>query len=56
MLKEEFTLRVRKPHQGDIGRELLSRILKQARSDRDPGKIVKNAILSVMARNAGRLS
>ncbi len=35
MLKEEITLRVPNPHQSDIGKELLSRILKQARIDRE---------------------
>jgi predicted RNA binding protein YcfA (HicA-like mRNA interferase family) len=35
MIKEEITLRVPNPHQSDIGNELLSRILKQARIDRE---------------------
>lgn len=35
MLKEEITLRVPNPHQSDIRKELLSRILKQARIDRE---------------------
>lgn len=35
MLKGEITLRVPNPHQSDIGKELLSRILKQARIDRE---------------------
>ena len=30
MLKEDRTLRIPNPHEGDIGRDLLSRILKQA--------------------------
>lgn len=35
MLKGEITLRVPNPHQSDIGKELLSRILKQAKIDRE---------------------
>lgn len=35
MTKGQFTVRVPNPHQGDIGRELLSRILRQANIDRD---------------------
>ena len=34
MAKGEITLRLPNPHQTDIGLELLSRILKQARIDR----------------------
>ena len=30
MIKDNVTLRVPNPHRGDIGRDLLSRILKQA--------------------------
>jgi hypothetical protein len=30
MIKDEITIRVPNPHQGDIGRELLGRILSQA--------------------------
>jgi len=30
MIKENITLHVPNPHEGDIGRDLLSRILKQA--------------------------
>ncbi|MFQ6116132.1 MAG: type II toxin-antitoxin system HicA family toxin, partial [bacterium] len=30
MIKEDITLRIPNPHQSDIGKELLSRILKQA--------------------------
>lgn len=30
MVKENLTLTIPNPHQGDIGRELLSRILRQA--------------------------
>jgi len=35
MVKGDITLRIPNPHQGDIGRELLSRILRQARMSRD---------------------
>ena len=35
MIKGEITVRVPNPHQGDIGKELLSRILKQARMSRE---------------------
>ncbi|MDP2935627.1 MAG: type II toxin-antitoxin system HicA family toxin [Dehalococcoidia bacterium] len=35
MVKGDLTLRLPNPHQGDIGRELLVRILRQARIDRD---------------------
>ncbi len=31
MTRDDITLRIPNPHQGDIGKELLSRILKQAR-------------------------
>ena len=30
MIKGNITLRIPNPHEGDVGRELLSRILKQA--------------------------
>ena len=30
MIKEDLVLHIPNPHEGDIGRELLSRILKQA--------------------------
>jgi len=30
MMKEDLVLHIPNPHEGDIGRELLSRILKQA--------------------------
>jgi predicted RNA binding protein YcfA (HicA-like mRNA interferase family) len=35
MVKGDITLRIPSPHQGDIGRDLLARILRQARIDRD---------------------
>jgi predicted RNA binding protein YcfA (HicA-like mRNA interferase family) len=35
MVRGSVTLRVPNPHQGDIGRELLSRILRQAGVDRE---------------------
>ena len=35
MIKDDLTLHVPNPHQGDIGRELLSRILKQAGISRE---------------------
>lgn len=35
MIKGVIRLRLPNPHQRDIGKELLSRILKQARIDRD---------------------
>ena len=35
MIKGEATLRVPNPHQSDIGKELLARILKQANIDRE---------------------
>ena len=31
MIKDEIVLRIPNPHQSDIGKELLSRILKQAK-------------------------
>lgn len=34
MIKGDVTLRIPNPHHGDIGKELLSRILRQARIDR----------------------
>ena len=35
MIKGEVRLRIPNPHQKDIGKELLSRILKQAKISRD---------------------
>ena len=35
MIKNEITLRLPNPHQSDIGKELLARILRQARISRD---------------------
>ena len=35
MVKGDITLRLPNPHQSDIGRELLSRILRQARIEKD---------------------
>ena len=35
MIKHEITLRLPNPHQTDIGKELLSRILRQAQVDKD---------------------
>lgn len=35
MVKDNITLRVPNPHQGDIGRELLARILRQAEISRE---------------------
>jgi hypothetical protein len=35
MIKDDITLRLPNPHQSDIGKELLARILRQARIDRD---------------------
>lgn len=35
MTKGDVTLRIPNPHQGDIGKELLVRILRQARIDKE---------------------
>jgi len=35
MVRGSVTVRIPNPHQGDVGRELLSRILRQAGVDRD---------------------
>jgi len=35
MISGDITLRLPNPHQGDIGKELLTRILRQARIDRN---------------------
>ncbi|MBU1707698.1 type II toxin-antitoxin system HicA family toxin [bacterium] len=35
MIKGEITLRIPNPHQSDIGKELLARILRQAGIDKD---------------------
>jgi predicted RNA binding protein YcfA (HicA-like mRNA interferase family) len=35
MIKGEITLRIPSPHRSDIGRELLSRILRQAKIERE---------------------
>ena len=34
MIKEKIVLRIPNPHQSDVGKELLSRILRQAKIDR----------------------
>ncbi|MFH0792701.1 MAG: type II toxin-antitoxin system HicA family toxin [bacterium] len=34
MVRGEFTLRIPNPHRGDVGRELLARLLGQARISR----------------------
>ena len=34
MLKDDITLRIPNPHQSDIGKELLARLLKQAGIDK----------------------
>jgi len=34
MMKNDITVRIPNPHEGDIGRELLSRILRQAKIDK----------------------
>jgi predicted RNA binding protein YcfA (HicA-like mRNA interferase family) len=34
MVKDDITIRLPNPHQGDIGQEFLARILRQARIDR----------------------
>jgi predicted RNA binding protein YcfA (HicA-like mRNA interferase family) len=35
MLKGDLTLRIPNPHQGDIGKELLARLLRQAGIEKD---------------------
>jgi len=35
MLKDNLTLRIPNPHQSDIGRELLARLLRQAGIEKD---------------------
>ncbi|MDH3671040.1 MAG: type II toxin-antitoxin system HicA family toxin [Gammaproteobacteria bacterium] len=35
MIKGDITLRIPNPHQGDIGKELLARILRQAGIDKN---------------------
>jgi predicted RNA binding protein YcfA (HicA-like mRNA interferase family) len=35
MMKNDLTPRIPNPHQGNIGKELLARILRQARIDKD---------------------
>lgn len=35
MMKGEISIRIPNPHEGDIGRELLARILRQAHISRD---------------------
>jgi predicted RNA binding protein YcfA (HicA-like mRNA interferase family) len=35
MVKDDITVRLPNPHQGDIGQEFLTRILRQARIDRE---------------------
>jgi predicted RNA binding protein YcfA (HicA-like mRNA interferase family) len=35
MVRAQLTLRIPNPHQGDIGRDLLARILRQAGIDRE---------------------
>jgi len=40
MVKGDITLAIPNPHQGDIGRELLNRILRQAGISRDEWEIL----------------
>jgi predicted RNA binding protein YcfA (HicA-like mRNA interferase family) len=35
LVKNDITVRLPNPHQGDIGQEFLARILRQVRIDRD---------------------
>jgi predicted RNA binding protein YcfA (HicA-like mRNA interferase family) len=35
MVRDDITVRLPNPHQGDIGQEFLARILRQARIDRE---------------------
>jgi hypothetical protein len=35
MVKNDLTIRIPNPHQSDIGRELLSKILRQANIDKN---------------------
>jgi predicted RNA binding protein YcfA (HicA-like mRNA interferase family) len=35
MVKDDITLRLPNPHRGDIGKEFLARILRQAKIDRE---------------------
>ena len=35
MMENDLTPRIPNPHQGDIGKELLARILRQAKIDKD---------------------
>lgn len=35
MVRDEITIRVPNPHEGDIGREFLSRILRQAKVSKE---------------------
>jgi len=35
MMKNDLTPRIPNPHKGDIGKELLARILRQAKIDKD---------------------
>ena len=40
MVKEDITIRIPNPHQGDIGKELLSRILRQAHMSKEEWKFL----------------
>jgi hypothetical protein len=40
MVKDDITVRLPNPHQGDIGQEFLARILRQARIDREQWEIL----------------
>ncbi|MBF0552057.1 MAG: type II toxin-antitoxin system HicA family toxin [Deltaproteobacteria bacterium] len=40
MIKGDITIRIPNPHQGDVGRELLGRILRQAGITKDDWEIL----------------
>jgi hypothetical protein len=40
MLKGDLTLRIPNPHQSDIGKELLTRLLRQAGIDKDDWELL----------------
>ncbi len=40
MINDELTIRIPNPHEGDIGKELLIRILRQAQISRDDWELL----------------
>jgi hypothetical protein len=42
MLKDDLTITIPNPHQGEIGKELLTRILRQAKISKEEWEKIRN--------------